>query len=233
MIDIHCHMLFGVDDGADSLEESVKLLADARKQGVTDVILTPHLRHGMFHYDRALVDRNFQSLLPYAEKIGIHLYLGCEYHVNTEIMDAYGNGKFHSLADRKYILTEYSSASEYSFVVKMTQEIIRHGFVPVIAHVERYGCLREEIERVAELQDMGAWIQINADAVLGLEGRGTKKFCKELLEEEWVDVIASDTHDLKKRACHMEKCFSYIGKKYGADYARELMEQKPAQIIGK
>ncbi len=232
MIDIHCHMLFGVDDGADSIEESVKMLSEAKKQGITDIILTPHLRHGMFRYEKDLVEANYQSLLPYAKKLGVGLYLGCEYHVNTEIMDAYGKGRFHSLADRKYILTEYSSVSEYSFLVKMTQEVMRHGFVPVIAHVERYGCLQEDIERVAELQDMGAWIQVNADAVLGLEGRGPKRFCKELLEEGWVDVIASDAHGVKNRACHMEKCFSYVSKKFGRNYATELMEHNPRKIIG-
>ena len=81
----------------------------------------------------------------------------------------------------------------------MTQELILHGFVPVLAHVERYRCMTEDTGHAEALRELGAWIQLNADAVLGLEGFGSKKFCKKMLKEGLVDVIASDSHGISRR----------------------------------
>lgn len=233
MIDIHCHMLFDVDDGSPSIEESLKMLREARNQGIETVILTPHYRHGMFAYPTERIERNYAQLKALGEQIGVQLHLGCEYHVNSEICDAFSSGRCHTLADGRYILTEYSHASEYTYLVQMTREVMMHGYIPILAHVERYGCLTEDEERIASLREMGAWIQVNADAVLGLEGRGPKKFCKNLLQEELVDVIASDSHGIQKRACHMRKCYDYISKKYDPDYAGKLMQDNPAVILSK
>ena len=134
------------------------------------------------------------------------------------------------MADTRYVLTEYAHHSEYTFIKQMTQELIHHGYRPIIAHVERYGCMVEDAERASELQEMGALIQSNADAVLGLEGHGPKKYCKKLLKEGWIDMIASDSHGIEKRTCNMAKCYAYVGKKYGAEYANELFAEKPAEI---
>lgn len=79
MIDIHCHLLYGVDDGSKSLEESVEMLKIAKKQGITGIILTPHLRHGMFKHPLEKIERHYKKLMPYANKLGIELKLGTEY----------------------------------------------------------------------------------------------------------------------------------------------------------
>lgn len=233
MIDIHCHRLFQVDDGSKSLEESVEMLRIAKEQKITAVILTPHYRHGMFGYQKNEVDANFAALQPYAAKLGIDLHLGTEYHVNSRMMEAFSSGRCHTLAGSRYILTEYSGTSEYTFVEQMTQEAIRYGYIPVIAHVERYRCIVEQPERAAQLQRLGAWIQVNADAVLGLEGWGPKHFCKRLLKEGWVDVVASDCHGIRERACHLDKCYALIEKKYGHARAEELFCENPGQILHK
>lgn len=86
-IDIHNHGLFGVDDGASDIEESKLMLQSAYKQGVSSIILTPHYRHGMFKYPVEVINRNFRQLCSVAEDIGIKLYLGCEYHVNSRITE--------------------------------------------------------------------------------------------------------------------------------------------------
>ena len=89
MIDIHCHLLYGVDDGSKSLEESVEMLKIAKKQGITGIILTPHLRHGMFKHPIEKIERHYKKLMPYAKKLGIELKLGTEYHVATDMIDAF------------------------------------------------------------------------------------------------------------------------------------------------
>ena len=92
MIDMHCHLLYGVDDGSPTIEESVKMLVEAKNQGIEKIILTPHYRHGMFAYPKEKIEENFEKLKPYGEKLGIQIYLGTEYHVNSQIVDAFQSG---------------------------------------------------------------------------------------------------------------------------------------------
>lgn len=231
MIDMHCHLLYGVDDGADTIEESVEMLRTAQKQGVEAVILTPHYRHGMFAYPKETVEANFQKLQSCARQLGIALALGTEYHVNSRIVEAFQNGRCHTLAGSKYVLSEYSHDSEFGYIYRMTEELIRHGYIPVIAHAERYACMTSDLHGAGELRELGAWIQLNADAVLGLEGRTPKRYCKKMLEYGYVDVVASDSHGITRRACHLEQCRAYIEKKLGQEIAERLLQENPAMII--
>lgn len=230
-IDIHNHTLFGVDDGAQTLEESLSILSDMRKQGAESVILTPHYRHGMFGYPVDRIKEHFEELKAAAGEIGIELFLGCEYHVNSNIIEAFNTGRCETMAGGDYILTEYSYVSEYSFIQEYTHRLLSCGYFPVIAHVERYACLQKKPALCAELANMGALIQINADSVLGYDGRPAEKFCKKLLKHQWADIIASDTHDRTERACHMAECRAHVEKKYGSEYAETLFVTNPKRVI--
>lgn len=231
MVDIHCHLLFGVDDGADSIKESIEMLRLAKSQGIDAAILTPHYRHGMFEYDRAKVIAHFKELLPYAKETGVKLELGTEYHVNSEIIDRLNSGRCMTLGGTRYVLTEYEYYTEYGFIKNHTEELLRQGFTPVVAHVERYKCMTEKIERARELQSCGALVQINCDAVLGQSGREEKRYTKKLMKAGYVNVIASDSHGIAERVCHMDKCYAYVLKKFGKDTADRLMEHTPRRIF--
>jgi protein-tyrosine phosphatase len=231
MIDVHCHLLYRVDDGARTMEESIAMLQEEAAQGVEAIILTPHRRHGMFPYRGDEIEARYMEMLPYAEELGVRLYLGTEYHADSGMIEAFSTGKCHTMADGCYILTEYSMHSEFSFAKQMTQEALHCGYIPVIAHAERYEFIMDNTECAAELRRMGALIQLNADAVLGIEGHGAKKLCRVLLKENLVDVIASDSHGIKERACHMRRCFEYVAKKYGAEQADVLFRKTPEQIV--
>ena len=108
MIDIHCHLLYGVDDGAKTIEESVAMLEAAKEQGISAMILTPHYRHGMFAYPKEEIEEHFRILEPYAQKLGIYLALGTEYHVNSHIVEALDSGRCRTMAGSRYVLCEYS-----------------------------------------------------------------------------------------------------------------------------
>ncbi|MEZ3433935.1 MAG: PHP domain-containing protein [Lachnospiraceae bacterium] len=231
MIDIHCHALYGVDDGAANIEESAAMLKQAASQGVEAVVLTPHYRHGMFPYPKERIWEHFEKLKPTAEEIGMELYLGCEYHVNSRIVEALTSGRCLSLAEGDFVLTEYSFDTEYSYINEQTRKLLSCGYIPVVAHVERYGCFLKNPKLCAELADTGAYIQVNADSILGLTGRTAERFCKKLLKHEWVDIVASDAHGIKNRASHLGECQEYIIKKYGKDYAELLLEHNPQRII--
>lgn len=231
MIDIHCHLLYGVDDGAKSLEESKAMLREAKRQGIKAIILTPHYRRGMFPFDLEQIFQNYIEVRKYAERVGIRLLLGTEYHMNDDCIQYLSSGRCLTLAGSSYVLTEYSYETEYAYIRNMTQKLLSNGYIPVIAHVERYRCLVEDIENVEELRSIGAYIQVNADAILGLDGRKTKKYTKQLLKEELIDMVASDSHGIEHRVCHMAQCREYISKKYGEKTARRVTELEPGKIL--
>lgn len=231
MIDTHCHLLYGVDDGPKKIEESIAMLKEAASQGITDIILTPHYRRRMFQFDKSLVLRNKESLDQYADEFGIRLHLGTEFHVNGDILEYLEKGRCLTLADSDYVLTEYAYDTEYSYIFKMTQELIRYGYVPVIAHVERYRCLVQKPSHLEVLKEIGGVIQVNANAIIGQEGWKTKQYCKKILKKGWVDIVASDSHGIRTRVCNMEKCYSYLCRKYGEKLANRLMIKNPGNII--
>lgn len=231
IIDIHNHSLCCVDDGAGSLQESVQMLRDAAGQGIEAVILTPHYRHGMFAYDIEQIDRQYHLLAEAAEEIEVKLYLGCEYYVNSRVLEAFQTERCRTLAKSDYVLTEYSYQTDYSDMVSHTRELLSGGYIPVIAHVERYGCIQKKPSLCAELSDIGALIQVNADSVLGMEGRTLKHVCRKILKNGWTDIVASDAHGVKQRANHMAQCREYVEQKYGERAADKLFYRNPQKII--
>lgn len=230
MIDIHNHSLFGVDDGARTIEDTKQMLMFARSQGITQIILTPHYRPGMFEYPSEKVHQNFEQVKKAASDINIEVFLGCEYHTDSQMIEHFNGGRCETLGDSDYVLTEYSHNSEYSYIMQNTQRVLSCGYIPVIAHVERYQCLFSMPKRLEELQRAGAYIQLNADSVLGCTGFRMKQFCKKVLKNEWADIIASDAHNMSDRPNRLSQCYEYIEKKFDEDYAKLLFEQNPGQI---
>ncbi len=231
MIDIHCHILYGVDDGAGDATISRKMIDRMAQIGVTDIIVTPHFRHHMFSYPTQKIEEAFQTVKEYAAQKQIRVFPGCEYHVDHDIFENLASGRVHSMADTSYVLTEYSYSSDLDRIMHYTQELIMHGWKPIIAHVERYEVFQRKPMLVEDVLDAGAMIQVNADAVLGLDGRLLKKVTKKLLDHDLVDFIASDAHDLDERATHMDECFTYISKKYGDEAAQILFERNARKIL--
>lgn len=231
IVDIHNHTLFGVDDGAKDMETSIAMLRIAKQQGISHIIMTPHYRHGMFDYPLVLVNEHFNDLKRETEKIGINVYLGCEYHVDSGMLDALRSGMVHALADGDYVLSEYSHVSPFSIMVNKTRELISNGFTPVIAHVERYQCIQSDPKLCWDLQEMGALIQINADSILGNDGRALKSVTKKLMKHDCVDIVASDAHGINHRANNMAECFEYVYKKYGQDTAKRLFVTNPGRVL--
>lgn len=232
MIDIHTHLLFGVDDGPKTIEESIAMLKYAKEQGIDTIILTPHYRKGMFPFHKEKVLLNFQKLQPHAKQIGIDLHLGTELHVNSDILEHLEEGRCLTLAGSSYVLTEYEYETQYSYIHKMTQELMLNGYTPVIAHIERYACLVSDIAKVETLKEMGALIQVNANAILGIDGWRVKRFCKKLFKFGLIDIVASDSHGMEGRVCNMKKCREYIVKKYGESVAVKVTEKKPGRLLG-
>ena len=230
MIDIHSHLLYGVDDGAKNIQESLDMLMDAKKQGVEEMILTPHYRHGMFGYHKEQIEENFIELKNKASDIGVKLYLGTEYHVNSMIIEHLKSGRCHTLADTSYVLAEYKPETEFSYIKASVQDLLFRGYIPIVAHVERYACM-ENLKNVALLREIGVMIQVNADAVIGKDGLRAKGYVKKLLKKGYVDFVGSDCHGIKERKSNMGKCRDYLYKKYEERYVDKILEGNARMIL--
>ena len=230
MIDIHCHLLYEVDDGAKSPDMSVAMLEDASRQGITDIILTPHYRRGMFPFDKETILANYESIQSAATGFGVRLYLGCEYHANADMVENLGNGRAMTLAGSDYVLAEYSHDSTLLQVQNSLDDLICCGYIPVIAHAERYGIVAKDPVVLAQFREMGALVQINANAILGIDGYAIKRLCKKILKAGLADIVASDSHDMTERKNNMQECMRYVSKKYGGEEAGKLFIKNPRKI---
>ena len=230
LIDIHCHILPKVDDGPDSVEESLKILKDMRRQGIKHVIVTPHYRPEMFEPSMKRVIYSYRHLRDIAYDMGVSMSLGCEYYRNEQIIDHMDNRKRPSMAGSRYVLIEFSMNDLFPTIRNYVYELITHGYQPIIAHAERYFCC-QKMEKIQELKDMGALIQVNAGSVLGEEGWKLKKFCLDLMKKDLVDFVASDTHNTSDRKLNLKKCASFVTKKMGKQYAERIFFNNPLNIL--
>lgn len=230
LIDIHCHILPKVDDGPDSVEESLKILKDMKRQGIKHVIVTPHYRPEMFEPSMKRVIYSYRHLRDIAYDMGVSMSLGCEYYRNEQIIEHMDNRKRPVMAGSRYVLIEFSMNDLFPTIRNYVYELITHGYQPIIAHVERYFCC-QKMEKIQELKDMGALVQVNAGSVLGEEGWKLKKFCLDLMKKDLVDFVASDTHNTSDRKLNLKKCASYVTKKMGKQYAERIFFNNPLNIL--
>ena len=232
--DIHCHVLFGVDDGAQSMDESVRMLRQMYDEGIREAILTPHYHRGHAQADVAKIHKRFDELCEYAaydEKAGaIRLHLGCELYYYPSATEWLDEGSVLSMAGSRYVLLEFGFTMDKRLINEGVSNVVRAGYIPILAHVERYEGLKFKVSNVRELVDMGALIQINSESV-GFALRGRKSFTAKLLREGIVHFVATDAHDTMGRAPRLAKAAGYIAKHYGEDYCRKLFYENAAEII--
>lgn len=229
-IDIHCHLLPGVDDGAQTPEQALALLQMAREDGTAAVVLTPHYR-GKYRQNTPTQLRNaLRSLQAIAPK-DMALYLGNEIAYEKDIGEKMTEQKILSINDGQFVLLEFDFSTTCYQAADAVSELLGSGYTPIIAHMERYDAFVKNREFVDILLHQGALIQINADSVLGRWGFSVKRFCHWLLKSRRAHFIASDAHDLNDRPPKLSECFNYIQKKYGPDYAAALFWENARVVL--
>lgn len=231
LADIHNHILFGVDDGAKQIEDSLGILADEYAQGVRTIILTPHFHGGVYEADEEDLTARFEALKQVAAERypDLKLYLGNEILYTEYIIELIHKKRINTLAGSKYVLVEFMPGIPYSILEKNIKEILNSGFVPIIAHAERYECLAgSRIGKVIHLVESGAYIQVNADSIQTFRH---KKFVKNLIDNDCLHFVASDAHDRVNRGVHFDKCIKYLTKKYGEEYVEWLFVENPQKVI--
>lgn len=233
LIDIHSHILPGVDDGSDSFEKSMRMLKCAADDGITEIILTPHNKpgHRHVHFSKMTFAAEKLQELMARESIGINLYLGSELYYRSGLPEEIENEMSATLAGSRYVLLEFSPLEDYEHIRKGAYSLLMGGYYPVLAHVERYQNVCSKKDGVDELIDMGCYIQVNAGSVMGKNGVKVKRIVRNMLKRRQVHFVATDAHDLKKRAPYLADCAAFISKKYGEDYSEKLFCENPLCVI--
>ena len=234
LFDMHCHIVPGVDDGSKSLEESMAMLDLEYRGGVRNIILTPHFRYDMFEPSEELVQKQFLRLKEAASAAypDLNLWLGCELHTSMDMVDCLRSGKRRTMAGSRYVLVEFSGGDEKLYVKERVQKLKLSGYYPIIAHVERYRAVREDLDLIAELRGVGAFMQVNADTISGKDGFLIKRFAKKLLREELLDFVGSDGHGSKSRTPDIAKAYAQVVKVKGESYANRIFVTNPSKIVG-
>jgi len=231
--DIHCHILFGVDDGSKDREQSLRMIDIAYQEGIRAIILTPHYNRRYFDNSIEDVTKVYEDLCQEAgaKYPDMKLYLGNEIYYTEHTLEKLESKEILTMAGGSYILVEFSNYVELTKLNHAVTKLVQYGYKPVIAHVERYECLMKKPDYIETLTEMGAYIQVNAGSVIGKSGSKAKKMVRRLLKEQQVHFVATDAHRDDSRAPHISKCKNYIEKKYGYEYMEELFVHNPECII--
>ncbi len=223
-------MLFGLDDGARTLEDSLAMVRMAAEHGTTDLVATPHAN---LHY-RFEPEKIAERMAQLREASGgvLRLYAGCDFHLNYEnIQDAIDHPRKYTIHQQSYLLVEFSEL----LIFKNTDEIFAllgdAGMTPVITHPERNGLLRQRAELIARWVEHGARVQLTAQSLTGGFGRHAQDFSRELLGRRLVHVVASDGHDCERRPPVMDQAHAWLRKHYGDALAEALCVTNPGAAL--
>lgn len=233
MIDMHCHILPGVDDGASDFEEALKMAKIAKNEGIKKIVNTSHF-HPEFKYVMGdeLLDRveSFNLELK-SNNIDLEVLLGNEIYYTEDIIESLEDLNFHSLNNSKYILIEFSPMNIPKNLTDVVYEIKLKGYIPVLAHVERYSSIIKDPNIIYDCIKEGAIIQVNASSVLGKNGKEIKRTCDILLDNNMVHIIASDAHASERRRPQLREAYNFIKNKYSKEVADNLFNNNQSLII--
>ncbi|MEE3693226.1 capsular polysaccharide biosynthesis protein Cps4B [Streptococcus suis] len=238
MIDIHSHIIFGVDDGPKTIEESLSLIGEAYRQGVRYIVATSHRRKGMFETPEKVIMANFLQLKEAVAEVypEIRLCYGAELYYSKDILSKLEKKKVPTLNGSRYILLEFSMNTPWKEIQEAVNEVMLLGLTPVLAHIERYDTLAFHAERVEELIDMGCYTQVNSNhvlkpALIGDRAKEFKKRTRYFLEQDLVHCVASDMHNLSSRPPFMREAYKLITEEFGKDKAKALLKKNPLMLL--
>ena len=232
MIDIHTHVLPGIDDGAQDLVETFEILKVLSQQGVTTLIATPHIISGVYENTRSIIDKKIQKVqnLIDESKLNLTIYAGAELYSEPDIITKTEKEKL-TLGDSNYILIETSLQRFPDNFDEILFHFQQKGYRPIIAHAERFLPFINNIDYLLTIVNREIFIQMNSGSLLGIYGKTVKELALEMLKIGCVHVIASDVHGLKKRPILMKEAYEYIAANLSRDIAGLLFYENPKRIL--
>ena len=233
MIDLHNHILPGLDDGAADLAMSIAMARAFVADGVTVVACTPHILPGLYHntgpHIRACVAQ-LQATLASAG-IPLRLVTGADNHIVGDFVSALGEGRLLTLADTRYVLVEPPHPVAPARIEDFFFSLLVAGYVPILTHPERLTWIKQQYETIRRLHQAGVWMQITCGSLLGSFGREPKYWGERMMDEGRVHILASDAHDVSRRPPSMGSARVLAAKRLGEQEARHLVETRPNGVL--
>lgn len=233
MIDLHCHLLPGIDDGAGDLGAALAMARMAVDDGIVTIACTPHILPGVYNNTRASIEAAVGNLADELEKAGIPLLLtsGADVHVAPDLLASLRQGRVPTIANSRYFLFEPPDRIVPPRMDAFVFNLIAAGYVPVLTHPERLGWIEKQYAVVERLAAGGVLIQLTAGSFLGQFGRRARYWSERMLDEGLVDLVATDAHDIDRRPPKLAPARDLISRRAGDDVAKLLVVENPLLVL--
>ena len=237
MIDLHCHLLPGIDDGAKNISDAMALAKYAYESGITHVVCTPHIHEGYFDNDIEIIESTHEIFKSALRREGIPLksHFAAEVRISPTIVKMAKNNRLPFLGyfeKRPVLLLELP----HSHIPPGTEQLVNwlkgEGIVPMIAHPERNRDILSNYNKASWLRGKGLLFQLTAGAITGTFGDKVKQCALKMLDDGFADVIATDTHNLHKRPPELAGAFKFVQDNFGKSSAEDLCINNPMEIAG-
>jgi protein-tyrosine phosphatase len=230
MVDIHSHIVYGVDDGAKTLEDSLAMLKMAADCGTTDIVATPH-SDLKYIFNAPLVQERIAELQSHmGDRIRIHR--GCDFHLHFDnITRCLQDRAPFTINGRRYLMVEFAEHSIPKSIASVLRDMDQRGITPVVTHPERNRLLMARVPEMVEWVRFGCLLQVTAQSFTGRFGKAAQANCAALMDMNMVHFVASDAHDTEWRPPDLREAHQHVTKEYGADVAQRLFVDYPRMAI--
>lgn len=233
MIDLHCHILPGIDDGAADVAVSLDMARAFVDDGVSIVACTPHILPGMYHNSGPQIRAAAQELQRAIDAAGIPLTLvtGADVHIAPDLARELREGRALSLADSRYVLIEPPHHVAPVRLEDIFFNLLVAGYVPILTHPERLTWINSQYATIKKLVGAGVWMQITAGSLIGAFGRQPLYWAERMLDEGCVHIVATDAHDVRRRPPVLGKGRDAAARRVGEAEALHLVMTRPHGIV--